>query len=70
MYGGSTGLVVIGGDSRSEVCGFKSSEHFFTYICCKNFNVYLRRQNKFKRGRVWPIFEYLMREVARGRNGN
>ena len=39
--GGSPGLVVMGGDSRSEVCGFESRHHildghFFTYICCKN----------------------------------
>ena len=38
--GGSPGLAVIGGDSRSEDRGFKSQchiqdEHFFTLICCK-----------------------------------
>ena len=36
----SPGLVVMGGDSCSEGCGFKSEHHimdghFFTLICCK-----------------------------------
>ena len=38
--GGSPGLVVMGRDSCSEGCGFKSRHrlldgHFFTLICCK-----------------------------------
>ena len=38
--GRSPGLVVMGGDSRSEGCGFESQcrildGHFFTLICCK-----------------------------------
>ena len=38
--GVSPGLVVKGGDSSSEGCGFESQHHildghFFTYICCK-----------------------------------
>ena len=37
---GSSGLVVMGGDSRFEGCGFESQchildGHFFTLICCK-----------------------------------
>ena len=27
----------------------------FSYICCKNFNVTLKRRNKRKRGREWTI---------------
>ena len=45
---GSPGLVVKGRDSRSEGCGFESRHrildgHFFTYICCKNCIVCLKR---------------------------
>ena len=41
--GGSPGLVVMGRDLRSKGCGFESWQrildgHFFTYICCKNYN--------------------------------
>ena len=47
--GGSPGLVVMGGDSCSEGRGFESQHHkldghVLTYICCKNFNVYLKRR--------------------------
>ena len=40
IKGGSPGLVVMGGDSRSEGRGFESQCHildgdFFTLICCK-----------------------------------
>ena len=46
--GGSLGLVVIGGDSCYEGCGFESLHrildgHFFTFICCKNCNFCLKR---------------------------
>ena len=46
--GGSPGLVVMGRDSRSEGRGFDSwyrilDGHFFTYICCKNCIVCLKR---------------------------
>ena len=46
--GGSPGLVVMGRDSRSGGRGFKSQHrilngHFFTYICCKNCIVCLKR---------------------------
>ena len=60
--GGSPGLVVMGRDSRSEGCGFESQHriregHFFTYICCKNCNVCLKRPKiNAKRGRDWPTF--------------
>ena len=29
---------------------------FFTFICCKNCNVCLKRQNKRKRGQGWPHY--------------
>ena len=40
--------MVMGRDSRSKGRGFKSQHHilnghFFTYICCKNCNVRLKR---------------------------
>ena len=40
--------MVMGRDSRSEGRGFESRHrildgHFFTYICCKNCNVCLKR---------------------------
>ena len=40
--------MVIGRDSHSKGCGFKSRHHmldghFFTYYCCKNCNVCLKR---------------------------
>ena len=40
LKGGSPGLVVTGGDSRFEGCGFVSrcrilDGHFITLICCK-----------------------------------
>ena len=46
--GGSPGLVIMVRDSRSKSCGFKSRHcildgHFFTYICCKNCIVCLKR---------------------------
>ena len=63
LGGGSPGIVVMGRDSHFEGCGFESQHHildghFFTYICCKNCIVSLKRPklNK-KRGRGWPIFK-------------
>ena len=46
--GGSPGLVVMGDDSCSRGCGFKSRRHildghFFTLICCTNCIVCLKR---------------------------
>ena len=59
----SPGLVVMGGDSCSEGCGFKSQHrildgHFFTDICCKNCNdVYLKRLKiNEKEAGVGPFF--------------
>ena len=47
-WAGSPGLVVMGRDSFSKGCGFKSLHHimdghFFAYICCKNCNVCLEK---------------------------
>ena len=48
ILGGSPGLVVMGGDSRSEDRGFLSQHHIldgheiFTVICCKNCIVCLK----------------------------
>ena len=44
LEGGSPGLVVMGRDSCFKGRGFESwhhilDGHFFTFICCKNFNV-------------------------------
>ena len=54
----------MGGDSCSKGRSFKSQRHildghFFTYICCKNWNdVCLKRpKNKRKRGRVGPFLK-------------
>ena len=55
--------MVMGGDSHSKGRGFESRHrildgHFFTYICCKNCIVCLKKtENKRKRGRVWPILK-------------
>ena len=47
--GVSPGLVVMGGNSYSKGHGFKSlhrilDEYFFTFICCKNCNVCLKKR--------------------------
>ena len=63
MVGGSPGLVVMGRDSCFKGRGFESwhhilDGHFFTYICCKNCIVCLKKtKNKRKRGRVGPFFK-------------
>ena len=55
--GESPGLVVMGGDSRTEHREFESQlrildGNFFPLICCKFFNVCLKKtKNKRKRGR-------------------
>ena len=46
---GSPGFVVMGGDPCSKGCEFESQHHildghFIIFICCKNFNVCLKRQ--------------------------
>ena len=55
--------MVMGRDSHSKDCGFKFQHHildghFFTYICCKNFNdVCLKRLNiNEKEAGVGPFF--------------
>ena len=55
------GLLAIGGDSSSKGCGFESQHcildgNFFTFICCANCNVCLKRQKYTKRGWRWSIF--------------
>ena len=52
--GGSPGLVVMGGDSCSIGCEFKSQHHildgiFSTFICCNICNVCLKRQKETKK---------------------
>ena len=49
------GLVVMEGDSCSEVCGFKPhivDWHFFTLICCKNCNACVWKDENEKKN--WP----------------
>ena len=54
--------MVMGEDSCSKGRGFESRRripdgHFFTFNCCKNCNVCLKKtENKQKRGRGWPNF--------------
>ena len=60
--GGSPGLVVMEGDSRSKGCGFKSRHcildgHFFTYICCKNCHVRLKRPKLTKKRPGLALFK-------------
>ena len=60
--GGSPGLVVMGRDSRFKGRGFDSrhhilDEHFFTYICCRNYGVCLKRPKiNEKEAGVGPFF--------------
>ena len=49
LKGGRTGLVVMGGDLCSKGREFESQHgildgNFFTFICCNNGNVCLKRQ--------------------------
>ena len=54
--------MVMGRDSRSEGRGFESRHrildgHFFTYICCKNCNVCLKRPKiNEKEAGIGPLF--------------
>ena len=64
MVGGSPGLVVMGGDSLSEDCGFESRCHIldghdiFTLISCKNCIVRLKRLKiNEKEAGIGPFFE-------------
>ena len=62
VIGGNPGLVVMGGDSRSEGRGFESwrqilDGHFFTYICYKNlYCLFEKTKNKRKEAGVGPFF--------------
>ena len=52
--GGSPGLVVMGGDSRSEGRGFKSKchildGHFFTLICCNIVLMFVWKRPKINK---------------------
>ena len=55
--------MVMGDDSCSKGHGFESRHcildgHFFTLICCKICNVFLKKtQNKRKRGQGWPTLK-------------
>ena len=57
-----SGPVVMGRESRSKGRGFESwhrklDGHFFTYICCKNCNVCLKRPKiNEKEAGVGPFF--------------
>ena len=64
MSGGSPGLVVMGGYSHSEGCGFISwrpildGHEIFTVICCKNCIVCLKRTKiNEKEAGVGPFFK-------------
>ena len=64
LMGGSPGLLVMGGDSCSKSCGFKSWHHIldgndiFTLICWKNCMVCLKRLKiNEKDTRVGPFFK-------------
>ena len=76
--GGGPGQVVMGGDSCSKGCEFESRHcildgHLFTFICCKNYNLCVwKDENTWRRGRGWPIFVkwikfFLAKEVWRQR---
>ena len=68
---GSPGLVVMGGDSRSEGSGFQSQHciqhgHLFKLICCKIFNVLSENDwNKQKDGPYKKIVRERERERER-----
>ena len=53
--GGSPGLVVMGGDSRSEGRGFESQRHILDGL--------EKTENKRKRGRGWPIVKQVYKEL-------
>ena len=61
--GGSPGLVVMGGHSCSKGSEFESLHHildghFFTYLFDVKFVMCVwKDENKWKRGRVWPILK-------------
>ena len=61
-WGPSPGLVVMGGDSCSEGCGFESQCHIldghFSHLFVEKLYscLFEKNENKRKRGRGWPIF--------------
>ena len=63
FIGREPGVVVMGRDSCSKGHGFNSQHrildgHFFTYICCKNCNVCLKRPKiNEKEAGVGPFFK-------------
>ena len=64
--GGSPGLVVKGEDSCSEGCGFESQQRMdiFTFICCTNCNVCLKRPKINKKR---PRIAILKKEMDRNK---
>ena len=64
QLGGSPGLVVMGGDSRSKGRGFESQCHILDghgifsqwFVVKKLYCLFEKTENKRKRGRDWPIF--------------
>ena len=61
MWAGSPGLVVMGGDSRFKSRGFESwhcilDGHFFTYFCCKKYDVCFKRPKLNKKRPRLPHF--------------
>ena len=68
--GGSPGLVVLGGDSRSEGCGFESHGNFSHIFVVKICNVCLKRWNiNEKEARVGPfltLFRWNFRQIGGG----
>ena len=70
--GGSPGLVVMGGDSRSEGREFKSQHCIldghviFTSICCKNCIVCLKRP---KINEKWPGLTHLKKDRSLAQQG-
>ena len=64
--GGSPGLVVKGEDSCSEGCGFESQQRMdiFTFICCTNCNVCLKRPKINKKR---PRIAILKKELDRNK---
>ena len=70
--GGSPGLVVMGGDSCSKGCGFKSQRRIldghFSHLFVEKM-LCLFEKNKRKRGRGWAIFFLKKPELTYGEFG-
>ena len=70
IAGGSSGLVVKGGDSQSDGCEFESLrcilDGHFSYLFVVRIVMFVwKDKNKWKRGRVGPFFQktYLIRHT-------